>query len=47
MVKEKELQWCVCVACVVVSGSGRGGSMCALVVGSLGALSNAAVAWCG
>ncbi len=37
----------VCAACVVVSGGGRRGSMCALAAGSLGALSNAAVAWRG
>ena len=35
----------VYVACVVVSGSGKVGSMCMLAAGSLGAISNAAVAW--
>jgi hypothetical protein len=37
----------VFVVCVVVSGGGKGGSVCALAAGSLGALSKAAVAWRG
>jgi len=35
------------LTCVVVSGGGKGGSVCALAVGSLGVLSNVAVAWHG
>ena len=37
----------VYAACVVVSGGGKGGSVCMLAAGSLGAVSNVAVAWRG
>ena len=37
----------VYAACVVVSGGGKGDSVCMLAAGSLGAVSNAAVAWRG
>jgi hypothetical protein len=49
--RRQEKWWKDCggvyAVCVVVSGGGKVGSVCMLAAGSLGAISNAAVAWRG